>query len=131
MNILKSLFHFDTFVLLLIGLKIAFAVLSLTHIYLIATGKDDKPLDKNVIKTREIIEFIFKTLMAASIIYIFNPQTPKLHLINNHVMFLLFMYGILLLIDNEWGTIVHHLPKSISFPVANKIYEKLYKKKTF
>jgi len=128
MNIPKSLFCFDTFVLLLIGLKFIFAIMSLIHIYLIATDKENGVTDKIIMKWREIVEFTFKTLMAAALVYIFNPQTPKLQLINNHVVFLLFMYGILLLIGNEWGIIVHDLPKIRSFPVITKIYEKIYEK---
>jgi hypothetical protein len=131
MNIPKQLLHFDTVILLLISLKGVFTILSLMHIYLIAIDKNNEPFDNNIMNSRERVGFVFKTLMSVVLVYIFNPQAPKIHLINNHVIFLLFMYGLLLIIENEWGTVLHHIPTNLSFPVVTKIYEKIYKKKSF
>jgi hypothetical protein len=123
MQSLKRIFKFDTFVLLLLALQSVFTGLTIAQIYFTVTSKlgmkSRHGIDKKIMNLRKRVEFVFKTLMAVALVYIFNKKSPKLYLIDYNVTFLLFMYGILLLIGNDWGMITEYFPK-MSISIADE-----------
>ena len=60
--------------------------------------------DKQVLFWRERTEFIFTSLMAILLIYLFNPIKNKMFMINNETKLLLYLFGIVLIITADWKT---------------------------
>ena len=52
-------------------------------------------------------EFIFIFLMAILLIVIFNPLVDQNIMINKHTKLLLFIYGIIILINAEWKEFIN------------------------
>ena len=99
--------YFDMFIILIFIVKIAFIILALYKFYL----KSKKPLNKKLFKTIELwkerVEFIFITLMSILLIYLFNPRANNLNLIDKEAKLLLYLFGIVLLLTENWSSFIH------------------------
>lgn len=95
--------YFHTYVYLIIVVKLLFALLAITHIYLKAKGDIEVELDKKIVYWKERIEFIFEILMAFLLIYLFNPRYDHKLLIDQHIKILLYLFGFILLITAKWS----------------------------
>ena len=79
-------------------------------LYLIFTGltiyytyKKNNNLVKIFTFWKHHIEFIFVALMSALLVILFNPFFNGFYLIDNETKLLLFIYGIIILINAQWG----------------------------
>ena len=94
--------YFSAYIYSIIGIKVIFILLAITHIYLKLKGEKGSELDKNIEYWKERIEFVFIFLMALLLIYIFNPKIPHTNLLNFEVKLLIYLFGFILLITAEW-----------------------------
>lgn len=93
---------YNMYVTFIFFIKIGFIILSLTHIYLKAKGKEQSDLYKKIVYWKERFEFIFIVLMAILLIYIFNPITNRTILVDKETKTLLYLFGFVLLISSKW-----------------------------
>ena len=92
-----------TFIFLI---KIGFLITAVTHIYLKAKGEEKSDLDKKLLYWKERFEFIFIALMSALLIYVFNPRSERLNLIDKETKLLLYLFGFILLITAKWDIFI-------------------------
>jgi hypothetical protein len=79
----------------------------LTHIYLKVKGETESDLDKKIMYWKERFEFIFILLMAMLLIYLFNPRTDRIVMIDGETKILLYLFGFVLLITAKWADFFH------------------------
>jgi len=87
----------------IIIVKLAFLILTVSHIYLVAKGTANSETDKKIVYWKERIEFIFIALMAVLLIYLFNPRMNRSVSIDNETKILLYLFGFILLITAKWS----------------------------
>jgi hypothetical protein len=95
--------NFILYITLIFIIKLLFISLALTHIYLKVKGESDSDLDNKIVYWKERIEFIFILLMAILLIYLFNPRTDRIFMIDGETKILLFLFGVVLLITAKWA----------------------------
>jgi hypothetical protein len=93
---------FDLYIILVFIVKICFISMSVIHIYLKVKGESESDLDKKVFYWKERFEFIFILLMAILLIYLFNPRTDRIIMIDGDTKILLYLFGFVLLITAKW-----------------------------
>lgn len=98
---------YDKYIYLIFVIKIFYMLLSITHIHLNYKGDNNSYFHKNIIYWKDITEFIFITLMALLIIYLFNPIKNEIVMIDGETKTLFFTFGILLLITSKWSIFLH------------------------
>jgi len=91
-------------IVLIFLIKIIYVILASTHLYLRMKGKAGTELDKEVLFWKERVEFIFVLLMSVLLIYLFNPRSNRIFMINYETKYLLFLFGFILIITAKWGT---------------------------
>ncbi len=96
--------YFTTYTTLIFVIKIVFILTALSHFYLKAKGEENSELDKTILFWKERLEFVFVFLMAILLIYLFNPRTNNIRMINEEVKLLLYLFGFALLITAKWNT---------------------------
>jgi hypothetical protein len=94
--------YYTIYISIIFLIKIVFVILATVHLYLKFKNKTDSDLDKQVLFWRERTEFIFTSLMAILLIYLFNPIKNKMFMINNETRLLLYLFGIVLIITANW-----------------------------
>lgn len=94
-----------TFIFLI---KIGFIIMTITHIYLKAKGKEKSDLDKNILYWKERFEFIFIAMMSILLIYLFNPRVDRSVLIDKETKILLYLFGFILLITAKWNLFINY-----------------------
>jgi hypothetical protein len=99
--------YFSAYIYSIIGVKLIFILLAITHIFLKIKGEMGSELDKKIIYWKERIEFVFIILMAFLLIYIFNPRLPHTNLLNFEVKLLIYLFGIILVISADWKLFFH------------------------
>ena len=85
----------------IIGLKVIFMLLLITHLFLNYKQKLSE-LDKKILYWKERVEFWFITCMALLMLYIFNPRSTNAIMIDNETKLLLFVFALLILITENW-----------------------------
>ena len=98
--------YFTYYLFLLFALKIIFMVMAFTTIYLKVKGKENSKLYKFLFYWKERDEFVFVILMAFLLIYLFNPRKNRLNRINAETKWLLYLFGIVLIITANWSTFI-------------------------
>ena len=98
--------YFDKYIVLVFIVKICFIVLSVTHIYLRATGKSNTNINNTVVYWKERMEFIFIFLMSCLLIYLFNPRKDRIQMIDTQTQWLFYLFGFVLLITAKWNTFI-------------------------
>lgn len=101
------LFYFVTFLFIV---KILFALLAVTHIYLKRTGKDDTKMDDFVSFWKERLEFIFIIGVSLLLMFFFFPGRKIQMEPTFEMRFLFFVYGIIILINLDWKIFVGESP---------------------
>jgi hypothetical protein len=96
--------YYTIYIYTIFLIKIVFIILASTHLYLKFKNKMGSDLDKQVLFWRERIEFIFTSLMAFLLIYLFNPKNNRIFMINHETKVLLFLFGFILIITANWKT---------------------------
>ena len=99
--------YFSAYIYSIIGIKLIFILLAITHIYLKVKHQKGSELDNKIIFWKERIEFLFIILMALLLIYIFNPRISHTNLLNFEVKLLFYLFGFILLITAEWKIFFH------------------------
>jgi uncharacterized membrane protein YiaA len=99
--------YFSAYIYSIIGVKVIFILLSITHIFLKIKGEMGSELDKKIIYWKERIEFVFIIQMAFLLIYIFNPRLSHTNLLNFEVKLLIYLFGIILVISADWKLFFH------------------------
>ena len=109
MYLLIYMNKYNFFIFFIIFLKIVFISLSLISIYLKRTTKEkpetqeDSKLIIQIDYWEMRFEFIFNIMMSILLIYVFNPNSNNLYLITNETKFLLYLFGIILIIKSNWS----------------------------
>ncbi len=102
--------YFDMYVTIIFIVKIAFIILAVYRLYI----KAKKPQDKKLLTTIEFwkdrMEFIFITLMSIFLIYLFNPRANNINMINSESKLLLYLFGFVLLLTENWSSFIHESP---------------------
>ena len=98
---------FHIFISLIFVIKITFILLATTHVYLKTKGDENSKFYKNITFWKKRTEFIFIALMAILLIYLFNPINDKTYLLDKEAKFLLYLFGIILLITSKWSEFIH------------------------
>ena len=106
---------------LVILVKILFIILAVYLQFIKYKNPNDKKSIEKFQNYKDHMEFIFKALMSAMLIYVFNPRFNNLYLLNNYETRLLFyLFGFILLITAEWkiffqtSEVFKELQKSLS-----------------
>jgi hypothetical protein len=97
---------FSYFIYLILFVKFAFVLMSITHIYLKIKGKENSDLDNLIVYWKHRCEFIFIFLMSFLLIYLFNPRKPTV-VIDFETKILLFLFGFVLLLTAKWDLFFH------------------------
>ena len=95
---------YTIYISFIVFVKFALVCLAITHLYLKLKKKTDSELDQRIVYFKEKIEFIFIALMACLIIYLFSPRIDRSDLINRETKFVLYLFGIILLITAKWDS---------------------------
>jgi hypothetical protein len=75
--------------------------------------KNTKKIEK-IQYAKDLIEVLFKGLMAVLLIMLFNPRTSKETMkLDFETRVLLYLFGFILLLTADWKSIIHNVPKSI------------------
>ena len=98
--------NYDMYVTFIFLIKIGFILMAVSHIYLKLKGKEHSDLDKTILYWKERFEFIFIATMAVLLIYLFNPRTDKIILIDKETKILLYLFGFVLLITAKWDIFI-------------------------
>ena len=95
---------YSSYVSLIFIIKIFFIILSMSHLYLQASGSIHYHLDENILYWRSKLEFLFKFFMALLLIYLFNSKQDVV--IKGETKYLLYIFGILLLMTANWNDFI-------------------------
>ena len=95
------------FITFIFAVKISFAILAVIHYYLIHNSEDDTEFAREIIYWKERTSFIFSSCMALLTIMIFHPFSTKPIVIGNEARFLFLVFGIITLINSNWGLFFH------------------------
>lgn len=92
----------NIFVTIIICTKVIFLTIALYDQYIKRTQPHNKKLIDKLNFYKERMEFLFIMMMSILLVHLFNPRVDNLHLISNELKFLLFMYGIVLILSAKW-----------------------------
>jgi hypothetical protein len=102
--------YFNKYVTLTFLFKIIFAILAILHLFLKFKGKGDSETDKKILYWKDRVEFVFIALMSLMMIYLFYPRSTKPIIIDFETKLLLFIFGIIILIEAKWDIFIKESP---------------------
>jgi hypothetical protein len=102
--------YFDMYITLIFIVKIMFISLAVYGLYTKSKNPQDKKLLETIEKWKARIEFIFITLMSILLIYLFNPRANHIGMIDNETKILLYLFGLILLLTENWSSFIHESP---------------------
>jgi hypothetical protein len=101
------MYYFDIYITLIFIVKIVFIILATYKLHI----KNKKIQDKKLLQTLEVwkrrVEFIFITLMSLLLVYLFNPRTNHISMIDSETKMLLFLFGLVLLLTENWTSFIY------------------------
>jgi hypothetical protein len=95
--------RFTLYLTLVFIVKIIFVILAVTLIYVKYQKPNDKQFIQNLKCWKERLEFIFKAMMSAMLIFLFNPMSDNVRLINYECKLLLYLFGFILILTAKWN----------------------------
>ena len=98
--------YFDKYVIFTFLFKILFGILAGAQIFLNIKGKGDSKTDKKILYWKERVEFVFIVLMSFMLMYLFYPRSTEKITLDFETKFLLFIFGIVLLIGAKWDIFI-------------------------
>jgi hypothetical protein len=98
------------YITFIIFIKVGFVLLAVSHLYLKLKDKEQSETDKKIVYWKDRLEFVFIALMAALLIYLFNPRTDRSVLVDYETKVLLYLFGFILLITAKWDTFIKETP---------------------
>jgi len=102
--------YFDMYVILIFVVKIVFIILAVYRLYIKAKKPQDKKLLETIEKWKGRFEFIFITLMSILLVYLFNPRANNINMIDKETKILLYLFGFILLLTENWSSFIHESP---------------------
>lgn len=96
--------HLSTFILSIFVVKVTFILLAVYGLYV--KGKNPK-LAGTLDFWKKRVEFVFVTQMSVLLLYLFNPRATNTCTLNKEVKLLLFLFGFVLLLTENWSTFIH------------------------
>lgn len=106
MYIKYSMDYFTFFTFIIILVKVTFVLLVLYHTHLKRSGKSNTNIDTIIKYWIAKLEATFIILMSLLLIFLFNPSKNRLWMINKETKYLLFLFGIILLLTTDWTVLV-------------------------
>lgn len=100
---------FDMYIILIFIVKIAFIILAVYRLYIKAKNPNDKKLEK-IEFWKDRFEFIFITMMSILLIYLFYPRANRINMIDGETKLLLYLFGFVLLLTENWSSFIHEGP---------------------
>jgi hypothetical protein len=94
--------YYDIYITIIFIVKIIFIALSVSHIYFKVKGNDKSSMDIKIEYWKERIEFVFIILIALLLIYLFSPTANRNMMLDRETKFLLYLFGIILIITAKW-----------------------------
>lgn len=102
--------YFDMYITLIFVVKICFIVSSVYGLYVKAKYPNDEKLSENIKFWKERIEFLFITLMSILLIVLFNPRYNNINMIDGETKLLLYLFGFVLLLTENWSNFIQESP---------------------
>ena len=102
--------YFDVYITIIFIVKIMFACLAVYSLYMKAKKSKDQKLMQTIQYWKERMEFIFISLMSILLIYLFYPRANRLGMIDGETKLLLYLFGFVLLLTENWRTFIHESP---------------------
>jgi hypothetical protein len=102
--------YFDMYITLIFIVKICFIISAIYLLYLKAKKPKDKKSMENIKFWKERIEFIFITLMSILLIFLFNPRYNNIIMIDKETKLLLYLFGFVLLLTENWSSFIYESP---------------------
>lgn len=99
--------YFDMYVILIFIVKILFIILSVYRFYIKAKKPQDKKLLEKIEFWKFKFEFLFISLMSILLVYLFNPRANHMNMINGETKLLLYLFGFVLLLTENWSSFIH------------------------
>jgi len=100
--------YYNNFILCVFLSKILFVVCGVWHFILVRKNKGENELSSRLFTWKEYFEFIFLVSMALLCLHLFNPLTEIRPAINKETRLLLFIFGLIVLINSKWEVVVGH-----------------------
>ena len=101
--------YFDMYITLIFIVKIIFVILAVYRLYTKAKNPKSKQLEM-IEKWKGRFEFIFITLMSILLLYLFNPRANRIGMIDGETKILLYLFGFVLLLTENWSSFIHESP---------------------
>ena len=89
------------YILFIFLIKFIYYIFALLVIYF--TNKKNNKYIEIFTYCKKLSEFIFTILMSLLLIILFNPYFNETKLLNKKTQILLFAYGIIVLMNSQWG----------------------------
>ncbi len=102
--------RFTIYVILVFIVKIIFIILAISRGYVKHKNPNNKKLIQELDFWKDRVEFLFKAMMSAMLIYLFNPRANNLNLINGETKLLLYLFGFILIITANWDIFFKESP---------------------
>ena len=96
----------NIYITLIIIVKIIFIILAVYGLFLKYKKSSNKKKIDDIQFWKERVEFIFIIMMALLLIYLFNPRSNRLNLINYETKLLFYLFGFILIITAKWQVFI-------------------------
>jgi hypothetical protein len=93
---------FNLCITIIIIIKVIFITLAVTKLYVSRKEPNNKKKINNLDFWKKRFEFIFTSLMAILLIYLFSPRANRINMIDNETKLLLYLFGLILLLTADW-----------------------------
>jgi hypothetical protein len=81
-------------------------ILAVYGLYLTHKKETNTTKYKNIEYWKMRVEFVFTSLMAFLLIYLFNPRTSRANMVTGETKILLYLFGFVLLITANWSVFI-------------------------
>ena len=97
--------YFDMYITIIFIVKITFVILAVYRLYTKSKHPNSKQLEI-IEKWKGRFEFIFITLMSILLLYLFNPRSNNIGMIDGETKLLLYLFGFVLLLTENWSSFI-------------------------
>jgi hypothetical protein len=108
--------NFTIYIRFIFIVKIIFIILAITLLYTKHKNPKNIKLIESLQFWKERMEFMFKAMMSLMLVYVFNPLSNNMILINREAKLLLCLFGFILILTADWSTFINE----------SKLFEKLH-----
>lgn len=101
---------FNISIAIIFAVKLIFIGLAGFAVYV----KHKQPINDNLLNKlnfwKDRFEFIFIVLMSFLLIYLFQPRVNRLYMIGEETKFLIYLFGVILLVSAKWDLFFKESP---------------------